>query len=127
MAFSATCLSLAARIADAKSSGDVATIPPPRSIGFIRVLVCGKTWPRGIMWKIVAVGVIMARQGYRQIESGEIGKGPVGTEVRFHQDILHGGVAWKRSPQVIFFPFLLQFPILAAVMDVSIPWRPSSP
>src|SRR5271157_3942428 len=48
-------------------------------------------------------------------------EGPVGTEVRFQREILHGGVAWMRSPRGICFPFLLQFPTLAAVMDVSIP------
>jgi len=31
-----------------------------------------------------------------------------------------------RSPREIYFPFLPQFPTLAAVMDVSIPCRPSS-
>ena len=43
----------------------------------------------------------------------------------FHQEILHGVVAWRRSQMEVFFPILPQFPILAAVTGDDSLYRPS--
>ena len=45
----------------------------------------------------------------------------------FHQEVPHGGVAWRHFARAACFPFLLQFLILGAVTGGNIPSRPSLP
>src|SRR5271166_2340591 len=61
------------------------------------------------------------------MELGRIRESLLARRFDFHQEVPHGGVAWRHFARAACFPFLLQFLILGAVTGGNIPSRPSLP